>query len=88
MIVSPSATNAANTSDADGSTIVNTATIGSSTTDPNSANNSSSVTSTVSAVADLAVAKSDPATATGATAHLDVVAALFQDDSIGTGAGT
>jgi uncharacterized repeat protein (TIGR01451 family) len=47
---------------ANGSTLSNTATVSSSTTDPNPGNNTSTVNSTVNATADLAVTKSGPAT--------------------------
>jgi uncharacterized repeat protein (TIGR01451 family) len=53
----------ANSSDANGSTISNTANISSNTTDTNNANNTSTVNTTVTAVADVAVTKTGPATA-------------------------
>jgi uncharacterized repeat protein (TIGR01451 family) len=58
----------ANSSDTPGSTITNTAKVGSSTFDPNSGNNSSTVMTTVTAAqADLSVTKSGPMTVTAGT---------------------
>ena len=50
-----------------GSIISNTATAGSSTTDPDGSNNSSNTTATVAPTADLAVTKTGPATVTSGT---------------------
>ncbi len=51
-----------NSSDANSSTIVNTANVSTTTTDPNSANNTSTVNSVVATSADLVVTETGPAT--------------------------
>jgi uncharacterized repeat protein (TIGR01451 family) len=57
----------ANASDPPGSTITNTATVSSDTTDPNHVNNTASTTATVSALPDVTVVKSGPSAATAGT---------------------
>src|SRR5207249_4255449 len=57
----------ANANDANGSTISNTSSVASNTTDPAPGNNSSTVNTTVNTSANLQVTKTGPATATAGT---------------------